>query len=80
MNERVGLDAATSRVARERNEIAAAILLVAGGRYPTVLVANLPDVADVVAALRGDATSKGVRLILDERADGLGCDVRVTRA
>jgi len=80
MNERVGLDAATTRMARQRNEIAAAILLVAGGRYPAVLVANMADAADIAAAMRGDAASKGVRLILAERADGLGCDVRVTRA
>jgi hypothetical protein len=80
MDEQLERDAATARVAHERNEVAAAILLVAGGHFPTVLVANMADASDVAAALRADAASKGIRLILDQRADGRGCDIRVTHA
>lgn len=80
MSERVGADTGSDRLARERNEIAGAILLVAGGRFPQVLIVNLPDAVAIAQDLRGEAARMGVRLILAERADGPGCAVRVVRA
>ena len=80
MNDRLTADVVSGRLLRERNEIAAAILLVADGRFPEVVMANLPDCAFVAEELRADAARRCVRLVLIERSDGMGCDVRVTRA
>jgi hypothetical protein len=65
------------RLARARIEITAAILLVAGGRIPEVLVANLPDCRALVPDLQHEARLRGVELLLEERADGPDPDVRV---
>jgi hypothetical protein len=65
------------RLARARIEVTAAILLVAGGRFPEVLVANLPDCRAIMCDLRDEAARQGVELLLEERADGPETDVRV---
>jgi hypothetical protein len=60
-------------------EVAAAIALVADGRYPRVIVANIADAARIVAALRPDADRCGVELVTEATADGTCRDVVVRR-
>jgi len=62
-----------------RRELAAAIELVAGSGL-TVVVANRPYLDSVVDAFAADAAARRVELVLLERADGAGVDVRVRRA
>ena len=61
-----------------REEIEAAIMLVAGGHFPRVLISNLVDCAGAVRGLRGLADAAGVDLELLPRSDGRGCDIAVT--
>ena len=67
------------RLAGERNQVAAAILLVAGGRYPRVIVANLPDAAAIAAELEPDARRRGVELTVPEHATAPSLDIVVRR-
>jgi hypothetical protein len=61
-----------------REEIEAAIMLVAGGHFPRVLISNLVDCGGAVRNLRGVADAAGVDLELLPRTDGRGCDIAVT--
>ncbi len=49
---------------RARQQVAAAILLVADGRYPEVTVANIDDAAVLAAELAEEADRRGVTLTL----------------
>jgi hypothetical protein len=60
------MDAATAGV-RSWGQVAAAIELVAGGRYPRVALGGIPNASRVVEAFRPDAERCGVELILEER-------------
>jgi hypothetical protein len=61
-----------------RAEIEAAIMLVAGGHFPRVLISNLVDCTGAVRDLRGLADAAGVDLELLPRSDGRGCDIAVS--
>ena len=61
-----------------REEIEAAIMLVAGGHFPRVLISNLVDCTRAVRELRGTADAAGVEVEAIPRADGRGCDIAVT--
>ena len=60
-------------------QVAAAIVLVADGRYPQVVVSNIGDAARLAAALRPDADRCGVDLIVETGADGATHDVVARR-
>jgi hypothetical protein len=61
-----------------RLEIEAAIMLVAGGHFPRVVISNLFDGPRAVRDMRGLAEAAGVDLEPLARADGHGCDVAVS--
>jgi hypothetical protein len=54
----------------ERNHLEAAILLVAGGRYPEVVVTNLDDPVGLVRELGPSARQRGVHLAVSPAPDG----------
>ncbi len=56
--------------ARERNHLEAAILLVAGGRYPEVVVTNLDDAPALARELASIAAGRGVRLAVSPAPAG----------
>jgi hypothetical protein len=60
-------------------QVAAAIVLVASGRYPRVIVANIGDASRLVLALREDAERCGVALMAEVGADGCSTDIVVRR-
>jgi hypothetical protein len=60
-------------------QVAAAIALVADGRYPRVIVANITDAARLVDAMRPDADRCGVDLVAEDGADGSCCDIVARR-
>jgi hypothetical protein len=55
---------------RAWGQVAAAIELVAGGRYPRVAITGIPDAPRVADAFRPDAERCGVELVLEERPSG----------
>ncbi len=71
--------ARAARTERARTELAAAIDLVAGGRYPQVILANLADARLVAADLQTMADEYGVRLELIGHLADFGSDLVVTR-
>jgi len=54
----------------ERNHLEGAILLVAGGRYPQVVVTNLDDPGALARELGPSAARRGVRLAVSPAQDG----------
>ena len=68
-------------VARDqaRRRVEAAILLVADGRYPTVVIANLADGDHIARELCAAATSRGVALSTARREAGQDADIVVRR-
>lgn len=64
---------------RAWGQVAAAIELVAGGRYPRVAITGLSDAPRVAEAFRSDAARCGVELVLEERANGLPRSLVVQR-
>ena len=70
---------AASLKERQRLQVKAAIQLVADGRYPAVMVANLLDARLVVRDLIPQARRRGVDVTLPAAAAGSGCDVEVRR-
>jgi len=60
-------------------QVAAAIELVARGRYPRVAVAGLPDAGRIAAALGPDADRCGVELVLEPAEDRVPCGIVVRR-
>jgi len=65
--------------AGERNHLLAAILLVAGGRYPQVVVTNLDAAAGLARELFGEAARRGVKLSVPGVGTGDAHAVVVTR-
>jgi len=61
-----------------REEVEAAILLVAGGHFPRVLISNIGDGGRCVQEMCGLADAAGVRLEALPRPDRHGVDVAVT--
>lgn len=55
---------------RAWGQVAAAITLVAEGRYPEVSVSNIPDAVQVALGLRLDAERCGVDLATEIGSDG----------
>jgi hypothetical protein len=64
---------------RERRQVQVAISLVADGRYPGIIIANLPDARFIAHDLVPDARLRGVQITLPGNADGSGCDIEVRR-
>jgi hypothetical protein len=62
---------------RAIEELTGAILLVSGGRFPTVVITNLARCREAMAATRAKADEAGVVLEPIARVDGDGCDVAV---
>jgi hypothetical protein len=60
-------------------QVAAAISLVAGGRYPRVAVTGIPDAPRVAEAFGPDAARCGVELVLEERPDRCPTSIVVQR-
>jgi hypothetical protein len=65
---------------RERCQVRAAILLVADGHYPAVVISNLPDARLLAGELHTDAVRRGVSVTAPVNAVGTGYDVVVRRA
>jgi hypothetical protein len=65
---------------RERCQVKAAILLVADGHYPGVVISNLPDARLLAGELHTDAVSRGISVTAPVNAIGTGYDVVVRRA
>ncbi len=61
------------------SQVAAAIALVAEGRYRRVAVVGIPDALRLADALRADADACGVDLVVEAGADGVPQDVVVQR-
>jgi hypothetical protein len=59
-------------------EVRAAILLVASGRCPNVVVTNLASCGEAAAMLAGLATELRVRLQVRTRENGAGCELIVS--
>jgi hypothetical protein len=51
-------------------QVEAAIALVAGGRFPRVAVAGIPDPRQVLAQFRLSAARRGVQLLIELADDG----------
>ncbi len=66
--------APTARV-RAWGQVAAAIALVAQGRYPRVVVTAVEDARQLVGALGPDAERCGVELVVEPCADDARADV-----
>ena len=64
---------------RAWGQVAAAITLVADGRYPRVAVTGIPDAPRGAAAFRQDAARCGVEIVLEERRDALPTSLVVQR-
>jgi len=62
-----------------RLQVAAAIELVAQGRYPRVAVSGIPDAARIAAALGHEAERRGVQLVLEPTTNGVSLGVMVQR-
>ena len=67
------------REVRAWGQLAAAIELVARGRYPEIEIANIPYAARLVLALRSDAERCGVELQVTEGPSGQSGGVAVRR-
>ncbi len=72
-------DAEAERLERERREVTAAILLVAGGRYPLVTITSLTDARFVAEDLAAFASARRVLVELVGGPDDLGSDLVVRR-
>ena len=55
---------------RAWGQVAAAIELVAQGRYPRVAVSGIPNARQIAAAFRRDAERCGVELVLEPPRNG----------
>ncbi len=64
-------------IERATEELTGAILLVSGGRFPAVVISNLPHCREAIEATRAMADEAGVDLEPIARTDGRGCDVTV---
>jgi len=64
---------------RARREVAAAVMLVADGRSPEVVVANLDYATRAARELRPSAAAAGVVLVPLARAVGRGKDIAARR-
>lgn len=64
---------------RDRRQVEAAILLVADGRYRSVVVANLVDADPIARELCATASRNGVALSTTPRLSGGGADIVVCR-
>jgi hypothetical protein len=60
-------------------QVAAAIELVAQGRYPRVAVSGIPNARRIAAAFRRDAECRGVELVLEPPRDGVSLGIVVQR-
>lgn len=58
------------RSARRRDEVRAAVLLVADGRFTCVDLVNLPDAEDIAAGLASEAAALGV--VVDVQVETAG--------
>lgn len=66
------------RADQAHQEIEAAIMLVAGGHFPRVLISNIADCPRAVRDLRSLADAAGVELETLPHGAGRGCDLAVT--
>jgi hypothetical protein len=64
---------------RDRRQVEAAILLVADGRYPSVVIANLADADPIARALCATASRAGVALSTTRRFVDGGADIVIRR-
>jgi hypothetical protein len=64
---------------RAWSQVAAAIELVAQGRYPRVAVSGIRDARRIAAAFEEDAARRGVELILEPPRDGVSLGIVVRR-
>lgn len=64
---------------RDRRQVEAAILLVADGRYPSVVIVNLADSDPIARELCATAARNGVQLSTIRRLGGGGADIVVCR-
>jgi hypothetical protein len=64
---------------RAWGQVAAAIAMVAGGRYPRVALTGIADAPAAAAAFGPDAERCGVELVIEERPDGSPVSLLVRR-
>lgn len=58
------------RSGRRRDEVRAAVLLVADGRFPSVDLVNIPDAEEIAVGLASEADALGV--VVDVRTETAG--------